>query len=127
MNDQFSGDSAELGNLLLTAGASLLKAGAGSSRVVLNVKRMASAYGFESNVDLTTRNISITLHKENQLSIFSGSRSLPEIPGVNFKVIDAISDLSWAVADGGMSLKELGLKLREASVLPHYPRYVILL
>lgn len=127
MNVQVSTTAVDLGNILLTAGSALIKAGAGSSRVVLNLRRIASAYGFEANVDLTTRNISISLFTENSPNAFSGNKSLPELPGVNFKVIDAISDLSWAVSDGGMSLEELKGKLRDAMGLSHYPRYILLL
>jgi uncharacterized membrane protein YjjP (DUF1212 family) len=39
-----STEANELGNLLLQSGTALIKAGAGSNRVVVNVMRLAGAY-----------------------------------------------------------------------------------
>ena len=100
-------ESRRLGNLLLQAGVALIKSGAGSNRVITNISRIAGAYGYEANIDLGTRNISISLHQENQENMFSGTRSVSTLPGANFKVIAAISQLSWDVIEKKISLDEL--------------------
>ena len=127
MRNQSLQESSELGNLLLWAGTALLKAGAGSNRVVMNVGRIAAAYGYEANIDLSTRNITVSLHYQDQPNVFSGSRNIPGLPGVNFKVLSAISQLSWDVTDKKMSLSETTDLLNKATQLPEYQRYVVLI
>lgn len=106
MGDNPLEESTRLGNLLLQAGVALIKSGAGSNRVITNISRIASAYGYEANIDLGTRNISISLRQENQENIFSGTRSISTLSGANFKVIAAISQLSWDVVEKKISLEE---------------------
>jgi uncharacterized membrane protein YjjP (DUF1212 family) len=120
-------EPARLGNLLLQAGVALIKSGAGSSRVITNLSRFAIAYGYEAHVDLGTRNISISLHQEDHENIFSGSRSIATLPGANFKVIDAISQLSWDVVEKKISLDECANVINQVSQIPTYKRPVILL
>lgn len=120
------GESAKLGNLLLSAGVALIKSGAGSSKVITNISRFANAYGYEANVDLSTRNISISLHQESRQNIFSGSRSISTLPGANFKVITAISKLSWDVVEKEISLEDVSKTISEALAIPPYNRFIIL-
>lgn len=120
-------ESAKLGNLLLQIGVALIKSGAGSSRVISNISRFANAYGYEANVDLGTRNISVSLHQENRGNIFSGSRSISTLPGANFKVITAISELSWNVTENKISLEEAAKIIDQTLEIPPYKRSIILL
>ena len=126
MQNQLSHESTQLGNLLLWAGTALLKAGAGSNRIVMNIGRIAAAYGYDVNIDLSTRNIMVSLHHQDERGIFSGSRSIPNLPGVNFKVLTAISQLSWAVTEKKMSLSETADQLTKSTQLTEYPRYMVL-
>jgi uncharacterized membrane protein YjjP (DUF1212 family) len=119
-------DPAELGSLLLRTGIGLLKAGAGSGRIDLNVMRLASAYGYLAHIDLSTRSINISLHNDQGQHCFSGSRSMDSVPGVNFKVISETSRLSWTVAEKGILLSEASVQLEEILNQPHYSRFVVL-
>jgi uncharacterized membrane protein YjjP (DUF1212 family) len=118
--------AADLGNLLLKAGTALLKAGAGSNRIVINLMRFAAAYGYEAQVNLGTRHISVSMYQEGQDCVFSGSRSNPSLPGVNFQLITAISQLSWDVTKNRLSIEEVGNALDTAMRLPEYHRAIIL-
>lgn len=120
-------EPSRLGNLLLQAGVALIKSGAGSSRVVSNLSRFAMAYGYEANIDMGTRNISISLHLENQENIFSGSRSIATLPGANFRVVSAISKLSWDVIEEDINMDMVEERLKKAKEMPMYNRYLILL
>jgi uncharacterized membrane protein YjjP (DUF1212 family) len=126
MINQPSERTSELGELLLKAGISLLEAGAASSRVVMNVVRLAAAFGYDAHVDLSTRNITVSLQTKDQGIVFSGSHSMPSLPGVNFRVVAAISRLSWAVTEQKMTLAEAGGGLEKALHLAHYHRLVVL-
>lgn len=119
-------EPSRLGNLLLQAGVALIKSGAGSSRVVGNLTRFAMAYGYEANIDMGTRNISISLHLENQENIFSGSRSIATLPGANFRVVSAISKLSWDVIEEDINMDAVEERLNKAKEMPVYNRYLIL-
>lgn len=126
MSNEKSDEPARLGNLLLQTGVALIKSGAGSSRVITNLSRFANAYGYEANVDLGTRNISISLHKEKRGNIFSGSRSIATLPGANFRVISVISRLSWDVMEKKISLEEYANVINQVPDIPTYKRHVIL-
>jgi len=127
MSNDRSDEPARLGNLLLQTGVALIKSGAGSSRIITNLSRFAIAYGYEANVDLGTRNISISLHQETKENIFSGSRSIATLPGANFRVISVISRLSWDVMEKKISLKEYAKVINKVHEIPTYKRPVILL
>lgn len=119
-------DPAELGAILLRTGISLLKAGAGSSRVVLTVTRFARAYGHEVHVNVGTRSVSLSLHDDKGAQVFSGARSMDALPGVNFRVIDGISRLGWALTDNPVPLQEAASMLEQVADMPHYSRWMVL-
>ncbi|MCL6260133.1 threonine/serine exporter family protein [Aquiflexum sp. TKW24L] len=127
MSNDRSDEPARLGNLLLQTGVALIKSGAGSSRIITNLSRFAIAYGYEANVDLGTRNISISLHQETKENIFSGSRSIATLPGANFRVISVISRLSWDVMEKKISLEDYAKVINQVPDIPTYKRPVILL
>jgi uncharacterized membrane protein YjjP (DUF1212 family) len=120
-------EPAKLGNLLLQAGIALLKAGASSNRIITNLNRFASAYEYEVNIDLGTKNISLTLHSEQQQNIFSGSRSMASQPGSDFSVIAAISRLSWDVTERKLTLVSTSSELKKAMHSDEYNRPAVLL
>lgn len=123
--DKQSGEPAELGNILLRIGASLLHAGAGSTRVTKNLKRIAEAYGYEAHPDLGTRTISLTLdRKHRDEHAFTGSRSISSMPGVDFTVISGISKLSWDVVEKPVPLDELRNAFSKVMKSIRYPRNV---
>ncbi len=126
MNHLSPTDPAELGNLLLRAGIGLLKAGAGSSRIILNLMRLASAYGYQAHIDLSTRSITVSLDTDRDEHRFSGSRSMLSVPGVNFKVVAEVSRLSWTVMEKGISLSEASVLLEKVLDQPHYNRFIVL-
>jgi uncharacterized membrane protein YjjP (DUF1212 family) len=126
MIGQPTNEASELGDFLLRAGTALIKAGAGSNRVVTNVTRLATAYGYKVEVNPGTRFITISLFSEQE-NIFTGTRSMPSLPGVNFSVISAVSQLSWDITEKNIDLPGARKVLDSAIQLPDYSRAVILL
>jgi uncharacterized membrane protein YjjP (DUF1212 family) len=120
-------ESSKLGNLLLQIGVALIKSGAGCSRIVSNISRFANAYGYEANIDLGTRYISISLYLDKKENIFTGTRSIATLPGANFKVVAAISKLSWDVIDKRISLEELSGQIKKYKDILPYQRSIILI
>jgi uncharacterized membrane protein YjjP (DUF1212 family) len=127
MNNIHPDEPAELGKLLLQAGIALLKAGAGSNRITTNLNRLAAAFGYTANIDLSTKNISLSLSRELQENIFSGTRGMSSQPGSNFRVISAISRLSWDVTEKKLSLDATLSELEKAVNADEYHRWVVLL
>jgi len=126
MIGQPSKEASELGDFLLRAGTALIKAGAGSNRVVTNVTRLATAFGYEAEVNPGTRFIAISLFS-GQENIFTGTRSMPALPGVNFGVISAVSQLSWDITEKNIDFQSARRALDSAIQVPEYSRPVILL
>ena len=126
MNSNHPDEPSELGKLLLLSGISLLKAGASSNRIITNLKRLAAVYGYEAIIDLSTKNISITLHTGSQEQVFSGASSLETPPGANFRVISAISSLSWDASKKDLSLASLSKELKNATDPEEYHRLAVL-
>jgi len=123
---QPSKEASELGDFLLRAGTALIKAGAGSNRVVTNVTRLATAFGYEAEVNPGTRFIAISLFSDQE-NIFTGTRSMPALPGVNFGVISAVSQLSWDITEKNIDFQSARRALDSAIQVPEYSRAVILL
>lgn len=126
MNNHDPVDASEWGYVFLRAGIALLDAGAASGRIVTNVTRMAAAYGFQAHVNLSTRYISITLQTHSGDIHFTGSQTMTALPGVNFKVIAAISQLSWNVTQRPVTLNEVNRELDNILELPRYNRFLII-
>lgn len=126
MSENYRNEPAELGKILLQAGIALLKAGAGSKRILTNLNRFAEAFGYEANIDLSTRSISLTLHSGSKENIFSGTRSMVSQPGSDFRVIAAVSRLSWDVKENKSTLDYTYSELNKALRPDNYHRVAIL-
>lgn len=115
-----------LGKLLLDMGMTMLHAGAPTRRVSLILDKISKAYGFRVYSDLSTRHLSITLLNQHEENVFSGGRSNPSLPGVNFWVVSDISNLSTELAENLIPLEELKKAFKLIQDRPHYPRWLIL-
>lgn len=115
-----------LGKLLLEMGITMLYAGAPTRRVNLIISRISNAYGFRIHADVSTRHLSISLQNRNEENVFSGGRSSPSLPGVNFQTVSELSNLSIELAENQIPLTALKAKFSLMQVIPHYSRWVIL-
>jgi uncharacterized membrane protein YjjP (DUF1212 family) len=116
-----------LGKLLLEMGMTMLHAGAPTRRVNLILSRISNAYGFRIHADVSTRHLSVSLQDRDDENVFSGGRSNPSLPGVNFKAVSELSNLSIELAEDQIPLTEVKAKFGLIQELPHYPRWLILL
>lgn len=120
-------DPVFLGNLLLDMGITMIHAGAPTMRVSLILDRIAKAYGFRLYTDLSTRHLSISIENRLEEKVFSGGRSNPSLPGVNFWIVSDISNLSIELTENLIPLEELKEAFNLIQKRPHYPRWLILL
>ncbi|RIW17111.1 threonine/serine exporter [Algoriphagus lacus] len=119
-------DPQQLGRLLLDMGITILHSGAPTRRVNLILYRVAKAYGYELHLALSTRHLSISLQGGQQENAFSGGRSKPSLPGVNFRVVSEISTLSLELAENQLPLDQVKERIKLIKSQPHYPRIIVL-
>ncbi|GAB3234857.1 threonine/serine exporter family protein [Algoriphagus aestuariicola] len=116
-----------LGKLLLNVGMSMLHAGAPTRRVNLVLNRISGSYGYRIYADLGTRHLSVSIRDGEGTNVFSGGRSKPTLPGVNFRVVSEISNMSLALEEKQKPLAEAREQLLKIQAQPHYSRWLVLL
>jgi len=115
----------QLGETLLEIGSLLMSSGASSHRIRMTVTRVSKAFGYDAELLVTNRAITLTLNDdENRHLYHSLKRTSPH--GVNFKIVSGISRMSWRVADEKWSIKQINDELLRLVNLPHYPRLLVL-
>ena len=110
-------------DVLLYAGACLLARGAHSGRVMRNLERMASTWGYDIHMNSFFRGIALTvIDKSNrEMAITRYLDSLP--PVVQFSSITEISHLSWKVYDEKLSPAEAQKEIAEIVSEPKPKRF----
>jgi uncharacterized membrane protein YjjP (DUF1212 family) len=120
-------EPSELGKLLLSMGIALLQAGTGSGKVVTTLLRVASSYQYGVHVEVSTRSLTISLHRHNEDHIlFNGSRIIHGMPGVNFNTLASVSALSWEVREKSLTVTQTKEALEKILKQPGYPRLLVL-
>ncbi len=118
-------DVKELGETLLDVAAFLMNNGASSNRVRLTVSRISEAFGYQSNLLILNTALTLSLNKGGEENIYNSlRRTMPPI--VNFRIVSAISRLSWSVEDKKLSINHINEELIRIGKLEHYPRIVTL-
>ena len=118
-------DIKEVGAMLLEVGALLMSSGATTSRVRNTVNRISSAFGYNTDMLITNRAITLAINDDNDQHLFNSiKRTSPH--GVNFKIVSGISRMSWRVVNERWTLEQINNELNRLTSLPHYPRLLIL-
>lgn len=91
---------------------SLLGCGATCIRLVKNVVRIAEAYGKKAELTIMPRHIHITVWHPHCDDIFTSIASVKNTP-ISFNLNTRLSELSWDVADNGLTLPEAKQKFHE--------------
>ncbi|MBD5358337.1 MAG: threonine/serine exporter family protein [Bacteroides sp.] len=91
---------------------SLLGCGATCIRLVKNVVRMAAAFGKKVELTIMPRHIHITVWHPHCDDIFTSIASVKNTP-ISFNLNTRLSELSWDVADNGLTISEAKQKFHE--------------
>lgn len=113
------------GMMLLHIGTSLQSSGACTSRIRIILERVANSFGFDVDVLVTHRALSLTLLSDEHDPVFNGIKRTAPV-GVNFKVLSGISKMSMDIKNEPWQLSTIGLELERLLGLSHYPRLTIL-
>lgn len=115
----------QLGKTLLEVGSLLMSSGSNSGRIRITVNRIASSFGYHTEMLISHRSIMLTLLGEDGEHLFTSlKRTSPH--GVNFKMLSGISRMSWNVVEEKWSVEQINKELQRLTALPHYPRWLTL-
>ncbi len=126
MGKDFTKEQIErLGTILLEIGSLLMSSGANSMRIRVTLDRIATAFGFHSELLITHRALMMNLENTEQSHAFNMlKRTSPH--GVNFKLVSGISKMSWRIVKDRWTMDEIENEIERLKSLPHYPRLIIL-
>ncbi|MDR1743808.1 MAG: threonine/serine exporter family protein [Dysgonamonadaceae bacterium] len=105
-------------DVLLYAGAYLLARGAHSGRVMRNLERMASTWGYDIHLNSFFRGIALTVIDKNDREIAISRYLEAPPPAVQFSSITKISHLSWEIYEDKRSPAEAQKKIAEIANEP---------
>lgn len=120
-------DPVLLGKLLLNMGMTLMHSGAPTRRVSMILNRVSGVYGYRLYADVSTRFLFVSLRDSHGSSVFSGGRGKPGLPGVNFRAVSEIHNLSIDLERVQVPLQEAKAALIRIQQNPHYSRWLSLL
>lgn len=117
----------ELSDFLLDFAATLMGAGAHTSRVVRNVTRIAQSQGYAVEMTIFQKHITMNiLHRKDDSIRRTSLRAIPAA-AFNFDTISRLSTLSWKAHDSGLSLRELKKEYAAIVNTPRLSRWWVLL
>jgi len=119
-------DAKQMGPFLLNAAVALLRSGASSDRIRINIERLAAVSQYTLQISVSPLAIALSLTDVSGHIFYHGTGTIPA-QGVNFHVISGISHLSWDVCEGKAGETESWEKLKEILAKPHYNRWLLLL
>jgi uncharacterized membrane protein YjjP (DUF1212 family) len=115
----------DIGAMLLEVGTLLMSSGATTGRVRYTVTRISEVFGYNAEMLITNRALTLSLGDENNQHFFNSlKRTSPH--GVNYKVVSGISRMSWRIVEEKWTLEQINKELERLTSLPHYPRLLIL-
>ncbi len=119
-------DVRTLSNFLLDFSTTMLSAGAHTSRVVRNTVRIAFTMGFQAEMTIFQKHITMTVIDDSDDSIRRTSvRAIPPVL-INFDTVARLSSLSWEAYDHDLTLSELIEKYRAVIARPRMNRWLLL-
>ncbi len=111
---------------LASYAARLLGCGATCIRIEKNIKRMAAAFGKEAEITIMPRHVHVTVNEPESDSTFTSSATV--IPAaINFNMNTRLSELSWEVADTGISFEATKDKFKDIAATGQENKYVVLM
>ncbi|MGB5990487.1 MAG: threonine/serine exporter family protein [Marinifilaceae bacterium] len=119
-------DTIEVGSTLLETGSLLMSSGASTMRIRHTMNRIAQALGYNIELMITHRALSITLIDGEGEHLFSRIKRISP-HGVNFRIVSGICHMSWNIVDDKWNIEKINAEIARLKALPHYPRIVILI
>ena len=116
----------ELCQILLEVGALLMETGANTFRIRVTVTRIASTFGYRTELLITHHALMLTLYNEESDHFFSRLKQTSS-HRVNFKIVSGLSRMSWHIAEENWSFERVRTEIARLKAVSHYPRILTLL
>lgn len=110
----------QVADLLLDIAASLMGAGSHTSRLVRNVSRMATSFGYEIFMTVFQKNMTMMVRKSGSIESITLVRSTKHM-ALNFRVVADLSELSWHIHDNNLSIEEAREEYERVMATPRLP------
>lgn len=117
----------ELSNFLLDFATTLMSAGVHTSRVVRNVTRIAGSFGYEAEMTIFQRHITLNILHSQDDSVRRTSLRTIRAGAFNFDTISSLSALSWSAHDNHLTLYELREQFNRIVSRPRISRWWVLM
>lgn len=112
-------------DLILDMGTYLLASGAHCGRLNSNLRRLATTWEFEMNMNPTFKGLLVTVKDLNDPSnIITCYKSSPA-HNVHLAVLTDVSHLSWKVQEDKLSITEVEKEFAKIKTKPHYNDFII--
>ncbi len=115
----------EVADLLLDVAASLIGAGSHTSRVVRNVSRMATSFGYEIFITIFQKNMTMMVRKKGSVESITLVKSTKHM-ALNFRIVAELSELSWHTHDNNLSIAEARKEYDLVMATPRIPWIAVL-
>lgn len=116
----------EVSDLLLDFAISLMGAGSHTARIVRNTVRVADALGYNVELTMFQKNVTMMITDRSSNETFTGVRRIKPM-ALNFDIISNLSSLSWEAYDQHLSLDEIKKKYIQIMQTPRLSRWIVLL
>ncbi len=116
----------DLSNFLLDYATTLMGAGVHTSRVVRNVNRIAGSFGYETEMTIFQRHITLHILQNQDDSVRRTSLRAIPAAAFNFEIISNLSTLSWQAHDNRLTLYELREQFNAIVTRPRISRWWVL-
>ena len=116
----------ELSNFLLDYATTLMGAGVHTSRVVRNVTRIAGSFGYEAEMTIFQRHITLHILQRQDDSVRRTSLRAIRPAAFNFEIISNLSTLSWQAHDNHLTMYELREQFNAIVTKPRLSRWWVL-
>ena len=116
----------ELSNFLLDYATTLMGAGVHTSRVVRNVTRIAGSFGYEAEMTIFQRHVTLHILQRQDDSVRRTSLRAIRPAAFNFEMISNLSTLSWQAHDNHLTMYELREQFNAIVTKPRLSRWWVL-
>ena len=116
----------EIADILTDIAAELMTTGAHTMRIVQNVSRMASTFGYYIELSVFQLSIMMTITSKtdssNRLTLIKKTRPL----ALNFTIVSDLSALSWDTFDKSLTYDEIKLRYHDIVTRKRMSRWIVL-
>lgn len=115
----------EVSDFLLDYATTLMGSGSHTARIIRSVCRIAEAKGYEANLSIFQKTITMMIKDPRTGESLTGIRRIRPM-ALNFRIVSELSSLSWEAYDKSLHLADLKRKFDKIVAAPRMSRWIVL-